>query len=126
MKTITLFAIILTFTTVNSFSQITMESLDLEVPQLYNSGMVVLFPGTGPIMIVKAGKVDFQLDSIGFNRIDPDWIQKISVIKKSETGEMYGYPTENGLFVITLKEEHIEDFLSGKIVEEPLQIKRTQ
>ena len=126
MKTITVLAIILTFTTINSFTQITMESLDLEVPQLYNSGLTLLPPGTGPIMIAKAGPVDFQLDSMGFNRIDADWIQSISVFNKSETGEMYGYPTKNGLLVITLKEDHIEDFLSGKVDIEPKQIKRNQ
>jgi hypothetical protein len=126
MKTITLFAIILTFTTVNSFSQITMESLDLEVAQLDNSGSKLFYSKAGPIMIAKAGTIDFQLDSIGFNRIDANWIQSISVFKKSESGEMFGYPTENGLIVITLKEEHIKDFLSGKEVEDPLRIKRTQ
>ena len=126
MKTFVMLAILLTISTITSFTQITMESLDLEVPQRGTSGSNLLFSKTGPIMIAKAGTVDFKLDSVGINRIDTEWIQSISVFKDSESGEKYGYPTENGLIVINLKEEHIEDFLSGKIVNKPIRIKQIQ
>jgi TonB-dependent SusC/RagA subfamily outer membrane receptor len=37
-------------------------------------------------------------------RIDPEWIQSISVFKNAKATEMYGCNGKNGVIIIALKE----------------------
>ena len=108
-----------------------MESLDLDVPQLRVSQLRV--SPTGPQIIVKIDSAEYELvglsnaDSLSHTttwvyNIESSWIQSITVLKDREALEKHGYKGENGVAIIRLKEDHIEDFLDGN-VDKPMKIK---
>ncbi len=122
MKTLTLVIIGLSCFTLSSLAQIQMESLDLENPQVTSTNKVHFFK-TGPLMIVKIDSIEFKLDSISSNYVDPDWIQSITVLKDKNAKGKYGNEGERGVVIITLQKEHIEDFFERKIVDKPITIR---
>jgi TonB-dependent SusC/RagA subfamily outer membrane receptor len=57
-------------------------------------------------------------------RIDTEWIQSISVFKDGKATVMYGGSGKNGVIIIALKEDHIDDFLEGRKPDNTLIIRK--
>ena len=79
-----------------------------------NSGILPSDSDSGPMWIVKTDSTEYVLDSLSMKRIDTEWIQSISVFRDAKATEMYGCNGKNGVIIIALKEDHIDDFLEGR------------
>lgn len=120
MKSIYLIIVMLScFTFINS-AQIQPESFDWETAQVSVNGGIWTSE-SGPLMIVKTDSAEYMLDSLW---IDSGWIQSISVFKDGKATEMYGCLGKNGVILIALKEDHIEDFVEGKKPDNVLKIRK--
>lgn len=120
MKSIYLIIVMLSCFTLSNSAQIQPESFDWETPQVSVNGGIWASE-SGPLMIVKTDSAEYMLDSLW---IDSEWIQSISVFKDGKATEMYGCLGKNGVIVIALKEDHIEDFVEGKKPDNVLKIRK--
>jgi len=120
MKSIYLIIVMLSCFTLTNSAQIQPESFDWETAQVsVNDG--IWTSESGPLMIVKTDSAEYMLDSLW---IDSEWIQSISVFKDGKATEMYGCLGKNGVILIALKEDHIEDFVEGKKPDNVLKIRK--
>ena len=120
MKSIYLIIVMLSCFTLTNSAQIQPESFDRETAQVsVNDGIWTSESGT--LMIVKTDSAEYMLDSLW---IDSEWIQSISVFKDGKATEMYGCLGKNGVILIALKEDHIEDFVEGKKPDNLLKIRK--
>jgi len=122
MKAFLLILISLSFITFQSVAQITMESVDWEIPEISEKGRLPYFKA-GPLMIVKIDSIEIELDSITKNNIEADWIKSIHVYKQDNMIEKYGYKAKNGVIFIRLFDDRNEDFLKCKKADNPIKIK---
>ena len=120
MKSIYLIIVMLSCFTLTNSAQIQPESFDWETAQVSVNGGIWTSE-SGPLMIVKTDSAEYMLDSLW---IDSEWIQSISVFKDGKATEMYGCLGKNGVILIALKEDHIEDFVEGKKPDNLLKIRK--
>jgi len=123
MKAIYLIIVILTCYTLTNSAQIQPESVDWDTPQI-GSSFLPSDSDSGPLWIVKTDSLKYRLDSPSTKRIDTDWIRSISVFKDGKATVMYGGSGKNGVIIITLKEDHIDDFLEGTKPDNALKIRK--
>ena len=120
MKSIYLIIVMLSCFTLTNSAQIQPESFERGTPQISYKTML-WNSESGPLMILKTDSAEYMLDSLW---IDSEWIQSISVFKDGKATEMYGCLGKNGVIVIALKEDHIEDFVEGKKPDNLLKIRK--
>jgi|GEM_PF-3353638 len=123
MKAIYLIIVILTCYTLTNSAQIQPESVDWDTPQI-SSSILPSDSDSGPLWIVETDSTEYVLDSLSTKRIDTDWIRSISVFKDGKAIVMYGGSGKNGVIIITLKEDHIDDFLEGTKPDNALKIRK--
>ena len=123
MKAIYLIILILTCSTLTNSAQIQLESVNWDTPQI-GSSILPSDSDSGPLWIVKTDSTEYVLDSLSMKRIDTEWIQSISVFQNAKATEMYGCNAKNGVIIIALKEDHIDDFLEGRIPDNTLKIRK--
>ncbi|HEC45009.1 MAG TPA: hypothetical protein ENI20_19555 [Bacteroides sp.] len=123
MNKLTFFTLFLSCCMINSMAQITEKSLDLEVPDI-GSVIRINKGDSGPLMIIIIDSLEYELDSNSLARFDAEWIQSISVHKDSKTIKTYGKKGEQGVIFIHPKKKHMQDFLNGIKVTNPLNLKR--
>lgn len=120
MKSIYLIIVMLSCFTFTNSAQIQPESFEWETSKVSVNGGIWTSE-SGPLMIVKTDSMEYMLDSLW---IDSEWIQSISVFKDGTATEMYGCLGKNGVILITLKEDHIKDFVEGKKPDHVLKIRK--
>ncbi len=120
MKSIYLIIVMISCFSLTNSAQIQPESFDWETAQVSVNGGIWTSE-SGPLMIVKTDSAEYMLDSLW---IDSEWIQSISVFKDGKATEMYGCLGKNGVILIALKEDHIEDFVEGKKPDNVLKIRK--
>ena len=120
MISIYLIIVMLSCFTLTNPAQIQPESFERGTPQISYKTML-WNSESGPLMILKTDSAEYMLDSLW---IDSEWIQSISVFKDGKATEMYGCKGKNGVIIISLKEDHIEDFIEGREPETPLRLKK--
>jgi hypothetical protein len=54
-----------------------------------------------PVMILKINKTEVTLDSLSIKKINPDWIEKIVVLKDDSSEKIYG--NKEGVIIIYAK-----------------------
>ncbi len=104
MKTLILFAVILSSITINSVAQIQMESLDLKTPQI-DSQAFPFSQETSPLLIAKLDSFEYVIEGLAINTLDSDWIKSVSVLKDSTAIKKYGCKGKNGVIVVRFIED---------------------
>ena len=104
MKKFTLFIVISSCAILSSLAQITMESLDLKAPEVTSKGMSP-FSQSGPLVIVKIGFYEYELEDLSRSKLDVNWIQGISVMKDKKATEKYGSKGNKGVILVKLKKD---------------------
>ena len=123
MKAIYMIILILTCSTLTNSAQIQLESVNWDTPQI-GSSILPSDSDSGPLWIVETDSTEYVLDSLSTKRIDTDWIRSISVFKDAKATVMYGGSGKNGVIIITLKKDHIDDFLECRKPDNALKIRK--
>lgn len=80
-------------------------------------GVSMLHSGNEPLYIVRAGKRACAIDDATFKQIQPDWIDKVDILKDASATAIYGSKAANGVIIIEIKKAFAKkvDFSKKKI-----------
>lgn len=96
----------------NGYSRLEMQPAEDMVIKLYAErrimlgGVSTISPDQAPLYVIHMGKKSYVLDLPKMNEINPDWIERIDVLKDAKATAVYGARAANGVILIEIKKAY--------------------
>lgn len=96
------------------YSPVTMSLTDgmvvkLSAARFILGGITTISVTRNPLYLVFAGKKSCVIDSSRFALIQPEWIEKIEVLKDAKATALYGAKAAHGVVIIEIKKAYVKN-----------------